>query len=116
MTTVFGIKNCDTVKKALRWLEKHQIEHHFHDFRVEPVPASTLEQWLNIVGKERLVNTRSTTWRNLPEEDKGELTPARTIHLLQANPTLMKRPVLVHANGIDVGFSESAYAALFSAE
>ncbi|CUS49226.1 MAG: ArsC family protein [Idiomarinaceae bacterium HL-53] len=114
MNRLFGIPNCDTVKKARKWLESKAVDFTFHDYRQTPVPATTLEAWLDQVGVETLLNTRSTTWRNLPDADKQELTPARTIHLLQSNPTLIKRPVLVHERGIEVGFKEARYAELFA--
>ncbi|WP_113906103.1 arsenate reductase [Aliidiomarina celeris] len=113
MTTLFGIKNCDTVKKARKWLTEHKIEHEFVDLRESPIAAVTLEHWLSEVGKDKLLNTRSTTWRNLPEDDKGDLTLPRTVHLLQAHPTLIKRPVLVHNNSIHVGFKDAEYQEIF---
>lgn len=114
MTTLFGIKNCDSVRKARRWLDNANIHYDFYDLREEPVPATTLELWLQQVGETTLLNTRSTTWRNLPDADKGERTLPRTIQLLQAHPTLIKRPVLVHSNGIEIGFNDARYAELFA--
>ncbi len=114
MTTLFGIKNCDTVRKARRWLDNANVSYEFHDVREIPVPSSTLELWLQQVGETTLLNTRSTTWRNLPEAEKGERTLPRTIQLLQQHPTLIKRPVLVHSNGIEVGFKDTRYAELFA--
>ncbi|RUO44314.1 ArsC family reductase [Aliidiomarina taiwanensis] len=112
--TLFGIKNCDTVRKARRWLDNANIQYQFHDVREQPLTAETLQNWLDQVGEKTLLNTRSTTWRNLPEEDKGERTPTRTIQLLQDHPTLMKRPVLVHEGKVEVGFKEARYAELFA--
>jgi|SRR5690554_323332 len=114
MITLFGIKNCDTVRKARRWLDNANVSYEFHDVREVPVPAVTFEHWLEQVGEATLLNTRSTTWRNLPEEDKGERTLPRTIQLLQEHPTLMKRPVLVHGSGIEVGFKDTRYAEIFA--
>lgn len=114
MTTLFGIKNCDTVKKARRWLTNNNVAHEFVDVREAPLPAATLEHWLNSVGRDTLLNTRSTTWRNLPDQDKGDLTLPRTIHLLQAHPTLIKRPVMVRDGQIHVGFKEADYQEIFS--
>ncbi|RTE87787.1 ArsC family reductase [Lysobacter sp. N42] len=114
MTTLFGIPNCDTVKKAKKWLESNEVEFTFHDYRKEPLPANTLEMWIAEVGQDKLLNTRSTTWRNLPDEDKADLTDVRVVKLLRDNPTLIKRPVLVHTNGIEVGFKDNQYEALFA--
>ncbi len=114
MISLFGIKNCDTVRKARRWLDKANIEYEFNDIRELPLSTRTLETWLKQVDEATLLNTRSTTWRNLPETDKGERTVSRTIELLQQHPTLIKRPVLVHSHGIEVGFKDSRYTELFA--
>ncbi|HLV48403.1 MAG TPA: arsenate reductase [Aliidiomarina sp.] len=114
MTTLFGIKNCDTVKKARRWLDNANVNYEFQDVRDSPLTADTLQEWLGQVGETTLLNTRSTTWRNLPEHDKGERTLPRTIELLQEHPTLIKRPVLVHNQGIEVGFKDARYAEIFA--
>lgn len=113
MITLYGIKNCDTVRKAQAWLKQAEVSYHFHDVRDTPLSAATLEHWLHQVGEASLLNTRSTTWRQLPDADKGERTLARTLALLQEHPTLMKRPLVVHPNGIEIGFKESRYAELF---
>lgn len=113
MNTLFGIPNCDTVNKAKKWLESKNIEFTFHDFRKEPLPNTTLELWLKTVGQDKLLNTRSTSWRNLPDDDKHDLTEVRVIQLLRDNPTLIKRPVLVHEHGVEVGFKADRYEELF---
>ncbi|MCH8492071.1 MAG: Spx/MgsR family RNA polymerase-binding regulatory protein [Idiomarina sp.] len=110
---VFGIKNCDTVKKALRWLKEHKVDFQFEDLKAIQLPASTIEHWVNEVGVDTLINKRGTTWRKLPEDDKGELTLPRTVHLIQAHPTLLKRPVVVAAGAITVGFDEAVWQERF---
>lgn len=113
MTTIFGIKQCDTVKKACRWLEQHNREYRFHDFRVDGLDSPTIKTWLDALGAEILVNKRSTTYRQLSEEDKTklEVDPAT---VLTEHPTLIKRPVVVHETELSVGFSDAMFTSLFN--
>lgn len=111
--TVFGIKNCDTVKKALKWLKAHNVDFQFEDLKTTQLPASTIEHWLNEVGADTLINKRGTTWRQLPEEDKGSLTLPRTVHLIQGQPTLLKRPVVIANGAVSVGFDEASWQERF---
>lgn len=112
MTTVFGIKQCDTVKKACRWLEQHNTEYTFRDFRVDGLAREDLERWLNLVGSERLINKRSTTFRQLDETAKATLDSDPVVALL-AHPTLIKRPVIEHNNSVSVGFSDAQFTQIF---
>ncbi|RUO35188.1 arsenate reductase [Aliidiomarina sanyensis] len=111
---MFGIKNCDTVKKARKWLDAQGVDYEFIDLKAAPLAASTLEHWIQAVGTDTLINKRGTTWRKLPDEDKGELTLPRTIHLLQSHPTIIKRPVLVKEGDILVGFNEAIWQGFFA--
>jgi len=113
-TTLYGIANCDTMKKARRWLDAHGIDYEFHDYRKKGIDKALLKIWCTDKGWEVFVNRRGTTWRNLDNADKAELTRTRAIALMQANTSLIKRPVLEHGSKRLVGFDESAYAALFS--
>ena len=104
MLTVYGIKQCDTVRKALKWLEERGVEHTFHDFRSDGLSSELLQGWLESDFSDRLVNRRSTTWRQLSEEQRqseGELL----LNLLLEFPTLIKRPVMVTDRIIAVGFN-----------
>ncbi len=112
-TTLFGIKNCDTVKKARQWLENHHIEHHFHDFRVDGLDPALLQQWVDELGWETLVNKRSTTWKQLDPATRDDMNEALAIETMLANPTLIKRPVLDTGHQRTVGFKDAEYSKLF---
>ena len=103
--TVFGIPNCDTVRKARKFLEQHGVDYDFHDVREQPLSQDTLLRWLSQIPREQLVNKRSTTWRQLTAEQQALRDDAQAIALLQAHPTLMKRPVLQHDQQLYVGFN-----------
>lgn len=111
MITVYGIKNCDTVKKARRWLETNGVAFQFHDFRVDGLDEATMNNWLKYVSWETLLNKRSTTWQQLDDFRKERLDQAIAIELMLANPTLIKRPVLTNHSTCLVGFKEADYAA-----
>ncbi|SFX31770.1 ArsC family reductase [Marinospirillum alkaliphilum] len=104
MLTLYGIPNCDTMKKARQWLQEQQLEHHFHDYKKAGIDASTLQQWVDQTGWETLVNRRGTTWRKLPEAERQDLDATAAIRLMQANPSLIKRPVLDTGHQLLVGF------------
>ncbi len=103
MLTVYGIKQCDTCRKALKWLLAQGIEHQFHDFRNDGLPTGLLQSWLDSAFAGRLVNRRSTTWRQLTDEQR-QLEGDALLELLQQHPTLIKRPVFVSDDIIAVGF------------
>jgi len=106
---LYGIKNCDTVKKARLWLEAQQIEYAFHDFRMDGLTKDMLKDFLVHVDWETLLNKRGTTWRKLSENQKQNITRQKAIALMIENPALIKRPVLVHKGEYLVGFSEYNY-------
>ena len=112
MITIYGIPNCDTVKRARAWLTDHALEHRFHDFRKDGVPAARLDAWLAAAGWERLVNRQGTTWRKLDDAAKAAVIDAATARtLLLAQPSVIKRPVVEWADGrISVGFDAAAWA------
>lgn len=114
MVDMFGIPNCDTIKKARKWLEENSVEYQFHDYKKEGVDAHLLEEWSEAVGWERLLNRRGTTWRKLADEAKESVNETRAIQLMVENPSMIKRPVLVAGDRITVGFSEAEYQKLFS--
>jgi len=104
MITVHGIKNCDTCRKALKWLEAEGIEARFHDFRVDGLDGAALQRWLAAVGWETLLNRRGTTWRKLPDSDTQNVDATSAEALMLANPTLIKRPVFDLDGDYAVGF------------
>ena len=112
MLTLYGIKNCDTVKKARCWLDDHGVEYQFHDFRQDGLDKKQLSGWIENLGWESIVNKRSTTWRNLSAQDKTISSNAQAIKLLLANPTLIKRPVVENNKTLLVGFKESEFEQL----
>lgn len=107
---IYGIPNCNTVKKALDWLRANQVEYEFHDFKKLGVSESKLKEWAEIVGWEALVNKRGTTWKKLDAETQNSVVSAETAFtLLQEKTSMIKRPVLETDNGIFLGFDESTY-------
>ena len=114
MTTLYGIKNCDTVKKARRWLEENSIDYQFHDFRSDGLDEKTLQGWIDTLGWEKLLNKRSTSWRNLSEKSKTSLGADTIVQLFLDQPTLIKRPVLDQNGQLYTGFKETEYQQIFS--
>jgi len=114
MTTLYGIPNCSTVKKARLWLAEHQIDYTFHDFKKQGIDAATLQDWIARIGLAKLINRQGTTWRGLSDADKARADSAEgAIALIIDNPSLIKRPVLVTGQSAGVGFSEASYAEEF---
>ena len=114
MVTLCGIKNCDSVKKARKWLEANSVDYHFHDFRADGLEQEKLQQWNQTVGWETLLNKRGTSWRQLSQEVKDNVDEASAIALMLENPTLIKRPVLELDEGsVHVGFKAEEYEKLF---
>jgi arsenate reductase len=109
---LYGIPNCDTVKKARTWLAARGIDHRFHDYKVEGADRKTLAAWAKVVGWEVLLNRAGTTFRKLPDEAKEGLDERKALALMVAQPSLIKRPVLVAAGTLLVGFSPEKYSAL----
>jgi len=114
MITLYGIKNCDTVKKARRWLEDNQHQYQFHDFRVDGLDKTTISSWLTQIDKMSLLNKRSTTWRQLSDNDKSNLSESNITKLLLDNVTLIKRPVLEYNKKFYTGFSDNSYQEIFN--
>lgn len=111
---IYGITNCDSVKKARRWLKEHEIEIEFHDFKKSAPTEELLRSWLKQLSWEKLVNRQGTTWRQLPEETRLSITDEVTaIRLMLEKPSMIKRPVLEKDGKIHLGFDEAAYQSLF---
>ncbi|RXZ42535.1 arsenate reductase [Crenobacter cavernae] len=114
MTTLYGIPNCNTVKKARQWLLDAGVDHTFHDFKKLGAPADRLAAWTDELGLAKLVNRQGTTWRGLSDEDKARAEARESaIALMQDKTSVIKRPVLEHDGKILAGFSEAAYAEAF---
>ena len=114
MTVVYGIKNCDTIKKALKWLEKNSISYRFHDFRVDGITPELINQLTSSTNWELLLNKRSTTFRALDDNIKNSLDENSFKDIVLAQPTLIKRPVLINNSTTYVGFKEQQYQEIFS--
>ena len=113
MTTIYGIPNCDTVKKARNWLAEHGIAAEFVDFKKAPPAPDLIEAWLGDIDVAVLLNKRGTTWRKLDEAQQAQAaTREGAVALMAAQPSLIKRPVLQTPQGYIVGFDEAAYRAL----
>ena len=107
MITLYGIKNCDTVKKALKWHEGEGIDHQYHDFRRDGLDEEVLQTWIDAVGWEILLNKRGTTFRNLSDEQKNHIDEISAYCLMLEQVALIKRPVMVGTHGISVGLTDS---------
>ena len=107
--TLYGIKNCDTMKKARAWLDAHAVRYDFHDYKVRGIDRERLERWCREAGWEKLLNRAGTTFRKLPEADKANLDRGAALKLMLAQPSLIKRPVLEGGGRLLVGFTPEAY-------
>lgn len=113
MTTIYGIKACDTMKKARAWLDQRGVAYGFHDYKAAGIDPATLKRWASEVGWETLLNQSGTTFRALPEGDKQGLDEAKAIALMVRQPSMIKRPVLETDKGLLVGFKPGRYAEVF---
>jgi arsenate reductase (glutaredoxin) len=110
--TLYGIKNCDTMKKARAWLDNHGVDYAFHDYKTAGIEHAKLEGWAKKVGWEMLLNRAGTTFKKLPDQDKESVTEKRAVALMLAQPSMIKRPVLEFGGGkLLVGFKPEIYAA-----
>ena len=113
MTTIYGIKNCDTMKKARRWLDEHNVAYEFHDYKKDGIDEKILKLWSKKVGWETLLNRRGTTWRKLPDKVKDNIEEKSAIKIMLEQPSIIKRPVLIKGSKYLVGFDNQEYSALF---
>jgi len=109
MTTIYGIRNCDTMRKARAWLDAHGVEYTFHDYKTLGVPAGRLRAWVERLGWQALLNTRGTTFRKLPPARQAALEDERALALMTEFPGLIRRPVLEHGGHLLIGFDVDAY-------
>jgi Spx/MgsR family transcriptional regulator len=108
-TTLYGIKNCDTMKKARTWLEQQGVQYDFHDYKTAGIDRARLESWCRQVGWEVLLNRAGTTFRKLPEADRSDLDERKAVALMLAQPSMIKRPVLDRDGKLIVGFNPASY-------
>ena len=113
MITLFGIKNCDTVKKAVSWLKEHNLDYDFFDVKSCGLTLKQIDAWRTALGAEVLLNKRSTTWKQLTPQEQAKVMHPQGLALILANPTLIKRPLIEIDGAVHVGFSDEQYAALF---
>jgi Spx/MgsR family transcriptional regulator len=109
MITIYGIKNCDTMKKARAWLDGHGIAYDFHDYKTAGIAKDKLKQWSDELGWETLLNRAGTTFRKLPHADKEGLTENKAVALMLAQPAMIKRPVLDNGGKLLIGFKPEIY-------
>ncbi len=109
--TLYGIPNCDTVKKARTWLDAQGLGYAFHDYKKAGADAAKLAAWCEAAGWEKVLNRAGTTFRKLPDADKADLNQAKAVTLMVANPSCIKRPIVEHPGGVLVGFKEADWAA-----
>lgn len=112
-TTIYGIRNCDTMKKARAWLEARGVPHAFHDYKASGIDAATLKSWADRVGWEKLLNRAGTTFRKLPDAERADIDEGKAIALMVAQPSMIKRPVLADGAKLLVGFSPDIYSKEF---
>ena len=112
MTTIYGIKNCDTMKRARAWLDQKGVAYDFHDYKASGIDRARLEGWARKVGWEVLLNRAGTTFRKLPDKEKEGLTESKAFALMIAQPSMIKRPVLEGGGKLLVGFKPEQYEAL----
>jgi Spx/MgsR family transcriptional regulator len=113
--TIYGIKNCDTMKKAFVWLDQRGIAYDFHDYKKAGVTKTQLTAWCHAAGWEKVLNRAGPTFRKLPDADKQDLTQAKAIALMLGNPSMIKRPILEKGASLEIGFKPERYEALFGA-
>ncbi|MCF6281371.1 MAG: arsenate reductase [Candidatus Polarisedimenticolaceae bacterium] len=114
MTTLYGISNCDKVRAARKWLTSHHINYHFHDTRKKGLDEATLRSWIEQLGLDKVLNRQSTSWRQLANESKQNLSEEHAIKLMLETVTLIKRPILKHNDTLTIGFKTESYQELFS--
>ena len=114
MLTIYGIPSCDSCQKARKWLTEHDQNYKFHDLRVDGLDMEMLQRWTGTLDWEKLLNTRSLTWRKVPEVDRAGMTLNRAMALMLDQPTLVKRPVLEGEDLVEVGFSPANYEKIFT--
>lgn len=111
-STLYGITNCDTVKKARHWLEQRDLAYTFHDYKKMGISRAQIERWCDALGWEKVLNRAGTTFRKLPDNDKANLDRRKAIDLMLAQPSMIKRPIVEHGDKVTAGFAPEAWQAL----
>ncbi|WP_440981766.1 ArsC family reductase [Shinella sumterensis] len=111
--TIYGIKNCDTMKKARTWLDAKGVAYRFHDYKAEGIDAESLKRWVETLGWETVLNRSGTTFRALPDADKQDLDAGKAVALMLAQPSMIKRPILDRDGALTAGFKPEIYETLF---
>lgn len=114
MIRIYGIRNCDTIKKTLDWFDRQEAEYEFIDYKESPPTPDLLRSWFPHVGWENLINKRGTTWRRIDEKRREKLSPERAIELMTEYPSIIKRPVVDQRGLVSVGYNEQAFKDLLS--
>jgi len=112
MIKIYGIPNCDSIKKARKWLDNNNLDYEFHDYKKQGVPEKNLKLWVNKAGWEVILNKRGTTWRKLSDEIKNNTNETSAIEVMLNNPSAVKRPVLENGKILLIGFNEDEYKTL----
>lgn len=112
MIKIYGISNCDSMKKARKWLDINKLDYEFHDYKKSGVPEKNLKQWVKIAGWETVLNKRGTTWRKLDDTIKNTIDEPSSIEVMLDNPSTIKRPVLENGKQLLIGFNEDDYKTL----
>lgn len=112
--TLYGIKNCDTMKKAMAWLDAHGVDYHFHDYRKEGVPGQALQRWIETLGWETVINRRGTTWRKLDSSVRESMNADNAVQHAGDNPSLIKRPILDTGRELRAGFNADDWQTLLN--
>ena len=113
-TTIYGIKNCDTMKKAFKWLDNQAIEYTFHDYKKAGLDEVLAKKWVEDLGWENVINKRGTTWRKLDDATKETMNNINAVKQMLENPSIIKRPLLEHNNEKTLGFKETEYSQIFN--
>jgi len=107
---IYGIKNCDTMKKVFQWLDKHKIEYDFHDYKKHGADKALVEKAFEVFGWEEALNRKGTTWRKLPEDVREGMTKAKALKIALENPSILKRPLIIAGRDMILGFDEAVFA------
>lgn len=113
MTTIYGIKNCDTMKKAIKWLDDHKVDYAFHNYKKDGIDEAVLRQAIDEHGWEVVINKRGTTWKQLPADVQASMNTEKAVEIAKENPSIVKRPLLVRLGQTFIGFQPKAYEELF---
>lgn len=113
MVTIYGIKNCDTMKKAFQWFDNNNVSYEFHDYKKLGINKETLRKAINIHGWDIVINKKGTTWRQLSDNDKTTMSADKALLIADESPSIVKRPIVTHNDTVIVGFNETILSKIF---